>query len=75
MMTEKIKILLLKKGLSTVDLAAKLKAEGKPEGVTPQNLYKKYKKDNFSIKELQEIAEALDVKFEAYFVTKDGERI
>lgn len=68
MMSEKIKILLLKKGLSTVDLAEKLK-------VTPQNLYKKYKKDNFSEKELQDIAEVLGVKFEAYFVTDDGDRI
>lgn len=68
MMAEKIKVLLVKKDMSTVDLANKL-------GVTPQNLYNKFKRDNFSEKELKEIADALGVKFEAYFVLEDGEKI
>lgn len=68
MMTEKIKILLVKQNKSTVDLAKELE-------VTPQNLYKKYKRDDFSEKELHKIAEVLNVTFEAHFVTKDGEKI
>lgn len=68
MMTEKIKILLVKKKMTVTDLAKKL-------GVTPQNLSNKFKRDNFSEKELKEIADALGVKFEAYFILEDGEKI
>lgn len=68
MMTEKIKILLVKKGMSTADLAKAL-------NVTPQNLYNKFKRDNFSEKELVEIAKALDIEFEANFIMEDGTKI
>ena len=49
-MTEKIKIALIKKGMSVKDLAASL-------GCTSQNISGKFKRDNFSEKELQEIAD------------------
>ena len=68
MMTEKIKILLVKKGKSTADLAKAL-------NVTPQNLYNKFKRDNFSEKELVEIAKVLDIEFEANFIMEDGTKI
>ena len=67
-MTEKIKILLIKKGMTVTNLAEKL-------NVTPQNLYNKFKRDNFSVKELQEIATVLEVEFEFNFVLEDGTKI
>lgn len=68
MMTEKIKILLVKKNMSSAKLAELL-------GVTPQNLYNKFKRDNFSEKELKEIADALGVDFEMNFIMENGEKI
>lgn len=68
MMTEKIKILLVKKGISAAKLAEML-------NVSPQNLYNKFKRDNFSENELLEIAAVLDVEFEANFIMKSGEKI
>lgn len=68
-MTEKIKILLVKRGMTTVDLAKKLQC-------SPSNLYDKYKRDNFSEKELKQIAEVLDCKFEGTFTLNDtGEKV
>lgn len=68
MMTEKIKILLIKKGISVTELANLL-------GTKPQNLSNKFKRNNFSENELKEIADVLDVTFEAHFVLNTGERI
>lgn len=67
-MSEKIKILLIKKGMTAVQLADLL-------GTKPQNLYNKFKRDNFSEKELKEIAGALEVKYEGNFYLNDGEKI
>lgn len=68
-MTEKIKVVLVKRGITTVDLAKRLKC-------SPSNLYDKYKRDNFSEKELVEIAQALDCKFEGFFTLNDtGEKV
>lgn len=67
-MSEKIKILLIKKGMTSADLAAKL-------GTKPQNLYNKFKRDNFSEKELKEISEAVGVKYEGFFFLEDGGKI
>lgn len=67
-MGEKIRILLRRKNVTIVELSTRL-------GTTNQNLANKFKRDNFSMKELDEIAEALDCEFEGYFVDKDGERI
>lgn len=69
MMTEKIRILMIKKNVSVKDLASRLNC-------TSQNLSGKFKRDNFSEKELQEIAAALDCSFEGRFVRNDtGEEI
>jgi len=67
-MTEKIKILLIKKNISAVQLAELL-------GVTPQNIYNKFKRDNFSENELKEIAKKLNVRYESYFILDTGEQI
>lgn len=68
-MTEKIKIALIKRNMSLKDLAVKL-------GCTSQNLSGKFKRDNFSERELNEIADALDCHFEGRFLRNDnGEEI
>lgn len=68
MMGTKIKMVLVKKGMNVVQLAELL-------GTTPQNLYKKFKRDNFSEKELIEIAVVLGIKYEGFFFFEDGEKI
>ena len=61
-MTEKIRILLVKRGnLSESELTRK-------NGVSPQNLHNKMKRDNFTKKDLLEIAHALGCSFEANFI-------
>jgi transcriptional regulator with XRE-family HTH domain len=69
-MTEKIRILLVKRGnISEAELARRL-------GFLPQNFNVRMKRDNFTEKDLQRIAEVLNCDFEAGFVLKDtGERI
>ena len=69
-MTETIRIALVKRGnLSESELARRL-------GISPQNLHNKMKRDNFSEKELCEIAKALGLNLEISFVNPDtGERI
>ncbi|MBR4000046.1 MAG: helix-turn-helix transcriptional regulator [Clostridia bacterium] len=69
MMTEKIRIAMIKRNMSVKELAARL-------GCTSQNLSGKFKRDNFSERELQEIAEILGCTFEGRFISKDtGEEI
>lgn len=64
----RIKHLLVDCGISEAELARRL-------GVTPQTLNKKMHTDNFSTQDLEEIAAALNVSFEAYFVLSDGTKI
>lgn len=68
MMTEKIKVLLVKKNMSAAKLAEAL-------DMTPQNLYNKFKRDNFSEKELIEIAAVLGIKYEGFFFLENGDKI
>ena len=69
MMTEKIRIAMIKRNMSVKELAARLRC-------TSQNLSGKFKRDNFSERELQEIAEILECTFEGRFISKDtGEEI
>ena len=63
-MTEKIKIALLKRKLGVKDLAERLECSS-------QNISGKFKRDNFSIKELEEIAAALDCRLDVSFVMND----
>lgn len=69
MMTEKIKIALIKRNMGVKDLAQKLDC-------TSQNLSGKFRRDNFSEKELQKIAAAMNCRFEGRFISNDtGEEI
>ena len=67
-MTEKIKILLVKKNVKAAHLAKML-------DTTPSNLYKKLERDNFSEKELIKIAETLGCKYEGFFFLDNGDRV
>jgi len=66
---EKIKIILNRRGLTMAQLAEQT-------GQSRQNVSNKMSRDNFSEKELYEIANALNCTFEAGFIMNDtGERI
>jgi transcriptional regulator with XRE-family HTH domain len=69
-MTEKIRILLVKRGnISEAELARRL-------GMSTTNLYNRMKRDNFTDKDLQRVAEVLDCTFKAGFILNDtGEEI
>ena len=61
MMAEKIRLVLAKRDKSKAWLAEQL-------NWSTSNLYNKFKRDNFSEKELVEIANVLNCKFEQYSV-------
>lgn len=69
-MSEKIRILLIKKGnMSITDLAQLIKT-------SPQNLTNKLSRDNFTEKDLKEIAKALNCEYKSSFIIKEtGEEI
>lgn len=67
-MGEKIRILLKRKNVTILELSKRLET-------TNQNMANKFKRDNFSMNELEEIAKALDCEFEGFFVDKNGDRI
>jgi len=64
-MAEKIRILLVKRGnISEAELARRL-------NMSTTNLYNRLKRDNFTDKDLQRIAEVLDCTFKAGFALND----
>ncbi len=63
-MGEKIKIMLGRRNMTLTQLAEKT-------GQTRQNMSNKMSRDNFSEKELRNIAAALDCTYEAHFITND----
>ncbi len=66
---KRIKILLIECGnISEAELARRL-------GIKPPTFNKKMHTDNFSVTDLEEIANALGVSFEANFVLNDGRKI
>lgn len=69
-LSDRIRILLIKRGnISEAELARRL-------GVSPQNLNNKMKRDNFTEKDLNDIAKALDCTFKVSFVLNDtGEEV
>lgn len=69
-MTERIRILLVKRGnISEAELARRL-------GISPQNLNNKMKRDNFSDKELRDIAAALGCGYKnAFVIAETGEEV
>ncbi len=62
--SEKIKVVIKRRKMTLGDLADKT-------GQTRQNLSNKMTRDNFSEKEIREIADALDCDYEAFFVMRD----
>lgn len=62
--SEKIKIILGRRDMTQTDLADKL-------GTSRQNLANKIKRNNFSEKEIHDIADALNCKFEPQFILLD----
>lgn len=64
-LSERIRILLVKRGnISEAELARRI-------GISPQNLNNKMKRDNFTERDLQEIAAALDCAFSVVFTLND----
>lgn len=64
-MSEKIRMLLVKKGnIPEAELARRLKK-------TPQSLNAKLKRDNFTEKDLKEIADVMGCEYKANFVDKE----
>lgn len=67
--SEKIRLLARRRGITITALAGKIK-------MTRQNLNMKLKNDNFTVKDLQEIAVALNCSFDSVFIMNDtGEKI
>lgn len=68
-MSEKIRVLLVKQGnISEAELARRLK-------MSTTNLYNRLKRDNFTEKDLQKIADVMDCKFKTSFILNSGEEI
>ena len=60
-MTEQIRIILVKRGnMSEAELARRI-------GTSPQNMHNKFVRNNFTIKDLQQIATALDCSLQINF--------
>lgn len=67
--SEKIRLLARRRGITITALAGKI-------GMTRQNLNMKLKNDNFTVKDLQEIAVALNCSFDTVFIMNDtGEKV
>ena len=64
MMSEKIKMVMVKRDKSGLDLAKAL-------GCTPQNVYRLLQKDNWNEQQLREIAEAMNCKLVLHFELND----
>ena len=63
-MTQQIRIMMVKRGnMTETALANKI-------GTSPQNIHNKFKRNNFTMKDLQEIAEALDCDLEIRFLDR-----
>ncbi|KGR88387.1 helix-turn-helix domain-containing protein [Lysinibacillus odysseyi] len=67
-MAKKIKMLMVAADLTITELAEKI-------GTSQPNLSNKLKRDNFSEKELEDIAAACNAKVEINFITEDGTKI
>lgn len=66
-MSKKIRMLMLEREVTQIQLAEKL-------GTSQSNLANKLKRDNFSEKELIQIAEILNATFEGRFMLNETER-
>jgi transcriptional regulator with XRE-family HTH domain len=69
MVSDKIRILLIKRKMTMSELADKIEA-------TPQNLSNKLSRDNFTEKEMQAISNALACKLDITFTLEEtGEQV
>ncbi|ABS35165.1 helix-turn-helix transcriptional regulator [Clostridium sporogenes] len=66
--SEQIKVLCVRRNISIAELARRL-------GKSPQNFNAKLKRESFTIVELEEIAEVVEVKFERNFILTNGEKV
>lgn len=66
--SEQIKVLCVRCKVSEAELARRL-------GKTPQSFSAKMKRESFTIKELNAIAEALGVGFQRYFILENGDQV
>jgi transcriptional regulator with XRE-family HTH domain len=66
--SEQIKVLCVRSDISVAELARRL-------GKSPQNMNSKLKRGSFTVNDLDEIAEAVGVKFERYFVLDNGDQV
>lgn len=67
-LSEQIKVLCVRSNISVSELARRI-------GTSPQNFNAKLKRGTFSIADLEEIAKAVDCKFERNFVLKNGDKV
>ncbi len=67
-LSEQIKILCVRTNISAAELARRM-------GQSPQNFNAKLKRESFTISELEQMAEAVDAKFERNFVLYNGEKV
>ena len=66
--SEQIKVLCVRCKISEAELARRL-------GTTPQNFNSKMKRESFTITDLEEIADAMNVEFKRYFILDNGEEV
>ncbi|MGN0340952.1 MAG: XRE family transcriptional regulator [Lachnospira sp.] len=66
--SEQIKVLCVRCKVSEAELARRL-------GKSPQSFSSKMKRESFTIKDLEEVANALGVEFKRRFVLTNGEEI
>lgn len=62
--SESLKIVLVKKNLNISRLAELV-------GVSGTTMYSKFKRGNFTVKDLEEISKALNISYEISFIMKD----
>ena len=65
---EQIKVLCVRCKVSEAELARRL-------GTSPQNFNSKMKRESFTVKDLETIANVLDVEFKRSFVLNNGEEV
>lgn len=61
---ESLRIILVKKGITIAKLSEMV-------GVSSTTMYSKFRRNNFSLKDLEEIAKALNLTFEISFTIND----
>lgn len=66
--SEQVRVLCVRSGISLSELARRIKQ-------TPQNFNAKLKRNTITQMEMLQIAEALNVKYEQYFVLPNGDKI